>query len=410
MSPRVDPLRIAVLILVAGLSACAGKRTLPGDDAPTLKSLAGREINVAADPGISTNEEQAIAAYRKFLDGAPNAPQRAEAMRRLGDLEMDRAELAVDGATPDYKDAVARYEDFLKAYPKDPGNDRVLYQLARAHEQRGALEVALTTLDRLVAEYPQTAYRDEAFFRRGELLFTTREYAKAEKSYATVLQADDKNPYRERALYMQGWSIFKQGRLEDSLHPFFGVLDLKLGDEPGDGQDDSLAHLSRADRELLEDTFRVTSLSLANLQGAASIPPYIDSTLRSAYEFRIYQQLGELYIKQDRSKDAADTFVAFARRQPLHAQAPQLQARVIDIYQRGGFANQALEAKKDYVSRYGIDSEFSRANPEGWAAAQPLVKTHLAELARHHHARAQASKASSDYAEAVRWYRIYLQS
>ena len=84
------------------------------------------------------------------------------------------------------------------------------------------------------------------------------------------------------------------------------------------------------------------------------------------YEFRIYQQLGELYIKQDRSKDAADTFVAFARRQPLHAQAPQMQARVIEIYERGGFANQALQAKKDYVSRYGIDSEFSRANPEGW--------------------------------------------
>ena len=58
---------------------------------------------------------------------------------------------------------------------------------------------------------------------------------------------------------------------------------------------------------------RVTSLSLANLQGAASIAPYIDSPVRSGYEFRIYQQLGELYIKQDRSKDAADTFVAFTR-------------------------------------------------------------------------------------------------
>ena len=122
---------------------------------------------------------------------------------------------------------------------------------------------------------------------------------------------------------------------------------------------------------MLEDTFRVTSLSLANLQGAASITPYIDSPVRSGYEFRIYQQLGQLYIKQDRSKDAADTFVAFTRRQPLHAQAPQMQARVIEIYERGGFANQALQAKKDYVSRYGIDSEFSRANPQGWQAAAP---------------------------------------
>ncbi len=305
---------------------------------------------------------------------------------------------------------MARYEEFLRTYPQDPDNDRVLYQLARAREQGGQLEAALATLDRLLSQYPKTAYRDEAQFRRGEMLFSLRDYTKAEQAYAMVLGSQGGNPYQGRALYMQGWSLFKQGRLDDGLRSFFGVLDLKLGDEPADGKDDSLAHLSRADRELLEDTFRVTSLSLANLQGAASIPPYIDSPLRSAYEFRVYRQLGELYIKQDRSKDAADTFVAFARRQPLHAQAPQLQARVIDIYQRGGFANQALEAKKDYVTRYGIDSEFSRANPEGWIAAQPLVKTHLAELARHHHASAQASKASADYAEAVRWYRIYLRS
>src|SRR4029453_18456691 len=40
----------------------------------------------------------------------------------------------------------------------------------------------------------------------------------------------------------------------------------------------------------------------------------------------------------------------------------------------------------------------------------PLVKTHLEELARYHHAGAQKSKKSEDYQEAVRWYRSYLTS
>ena len=93
--------------------------------------------------------------------------------------------------------------------------------------------------------------------------------------------------------------------------------------------------LTRADRELVEDTFRVTSLSLSNLQGAASIPPYITTDVRRGYEFRVYQQLGELYIKQERVKDAADTFGAFAQRAPSHPEAPVLQARVIDIYAAG---------------------------------------------------------------------------
>jgi tetratricopeptide (TPR) repeat protein len=407
------------LALVLGLGACASgsKRAGTPDNEPTLKTLASRQIVVEPDKGIAGSEEKAIAAYRSFLDAAPRAQQRSEAMRRLGDLEMDSADSKSDSGQavasnggPDYRAAVARYQDYLKTYPKDPGNDRVLYQLARAQEQGGDLETSLKTLDQLVREYPHTTYRDEAYFRRGELLFTARDYAGAEQAYATVLQSSSSGTYHQRSLYMHGWSVFKQGRLEDALRSFFGVLDLKVAGQEGEGELDSLAGLSRADRELVEDTFRVTSLCLENLQGAESIPAYIDSDARRSYEFRVYQQLGELYIKQERFKDAADTFGLFARRNPLHAQAPVLQARVIDIYQQTGFANQALNAKKEYVERYGISSEFRRANPQGWDKAQPLVKTHLAELARYHHAAAQKSKASADYQEAVRWYREYIAS
>jgi TolA-binding protein len=405
---------LAPLVLVSLLAACAGKRTSTPPEPPTIKSLAGRTVVVEKDAGIPNSEEKAIAAYREFLRVAPSAPQRAEAMRRIGDLEMDSADnqsaTAASSNGPDYRAAITRYHDYLKAYPKDPGNDRVLYQLSRAHEQGGELEVALQTLDRLVAEYPATAYRDEAHFRRGELLFTTRDYVKSEQAYATVLKGREGNPYHERALYMHGWSLFKQGRLEDALHSFFGVLDRKVAGQEGEGGIDSMTGLTRADRELVEDTFRVTSLSLANLQGAESIPAYTGNETRRGYEFRVYQQLGELYLKQERVKDAADTLGLFARRHPLHAQAPQLQARVIDIYQQAGFATQSLNAKKEYVERYGIASEFRRANPAGWEKAQPLVKTHLAELARHHHASAQKSKSSADYQEAVRWYRAYLSS
>jgi cellulose synthase operon protein C len=413
--PNMRPSNSLALLAACALAACASKRAGTPDNEPTLKTLAGRTVVVEKDQGVAASEEKAIEAYRKFLEVAPRAPQRAEAMRRLGDLEMDSADTRsarsqAANADPDYRAAITRYQDYLKNFPNDPGNDRVLYQLARAYEQGGQLETALKTLDRLVAEYPNTTYREEAHFRRGELLFTTRHYVKAEQAYATVLKEGTESRYHDRALYMHGWSLFKQGRLDDALHSFFGVLDLKVANREGDGDLDTLADLSRADRELVEDTFRVTSLCLTNLQGAESIAAYMKTDERRSYEFRVYQHLGELYIKQERVKDAADTFGMFARLHPLHAQAPVLQARVIDIYQSNGFGTLALQAKKEYVARYGIDSEFRRANEQGWEKAQPLVKTHLAELARHHHASAQKSKSSADYQEAVRWYRLYIVS
>ena len=437
--------RLALLPL-AVLLACTGgcsvlRKSSPTDNEPTVKSLESRSVAIATDQGIQSDTAKAIAAYRAFLASAPRDAQRPEAMRRLGDLEMESADErladggevasgsagqgasgAVASAAPavaprassssanDYGAAIARYQDYMKDYPGAPRNDRVLYQLARAHEQGGDLETALRVLDRLVSEYPETPYREEAQFRRGELLFAMRDYPKAEQAYATVLVMQSASPFHERSLYMQGWSQFKQGRLDEGLASFFGVLDRKLTGGEGDGPLENAPTLTRADRELLEDTFRVASLSLENLQGAESIPRYITTPQRRAYEFRVYQHLGELFIKQDRTKDAADTFGAFARRQPLHAQAPVLQARVIEIYQAGGFANLALDAKKQYVEHYGIGSDFRRANPQGWEQAQPLIKTHLAELAQHYHASAQKSKASSDYQEAVKWYRAYLAS
>jgi len=413
---RLAVVPVTAMIAAVLLAACSSpfKRAQP--EPPTLKSLASRQVTVKPDAGVKANEEDAARAYRDFLAAAPREPQRQEALRRLGDLEMDLVDSRMatgeaTGSSADYKAAIARYQDFLKTYPNDSGNDRVLYQLARAYELSGDLETSLATLDRLVLLYPTTRYRDEAQFRRGELMFTLRDYPKAEAAYLVTTRGDRRSPYYERALYMHGWSLFKQGKLEDSLQSFFGVLDLKLVGRGNESDLEKLPGLTRADRELVEDTFRVTSISLANLQGPASIPPYINSPVRREYEFRVYQQLGELYIRQDRVKDAADTFGAFAQRAPSHPEAPVLQARVIEIYAAGGFPTQALDAKKQYVTHYGVGSDYQRSNPDGWTRnAEPLVKTHLEELARHYHAGAQKTKKSEDYQEAVRWYRSYLTS
>ncbi|HEY4066284.1 MAG TPA: tetratricopeptide repeat protein, partial [Burkholderiaceae bacterium] len=190
--PRLDPrsrcATPSALLLALLLSACGTTRGTP-DNEPTLKTLAGRNVKVEKDGAVVATDQQAIEAYNQFLaitpKSAPNAPQRAEAMRRIGDLEMNVAEDAPDPPStgPDYRAAIKRYQDFLAAYPSDPGNDRVLYQLARAYEQGGDLPTALKTLDRLVKDYPATRYKEEAQFRRGELLFNARDYPNAEKAY-----------------------------------------------------------------------------------------------------------------------------------------------------------------------------------------------------------------------------------
>ena len=400
--------RATLTTLAALLTACA---TSTPDDSGTLKSLERRQVAIERDSAIEANRAAATRAYHKFIEAAPADPLRPEAMRRLGDLEIEGAQAEASASNNEFRNAVKVYEDLLRVYPKQAGNDRVLYQLAHAYDQVGDSRRALATLERLVTEYPASRYHNEAEFRRGELLLMSRDFSDAERAYRVVLQQGERSPFYERALYMHGWSLFKQAQLEQGLHSFFAVLDRKLIGRDATVKLEDLIGLTRADRELIEDTFRVVSLSLVHLQGPESVPGYFTTASRRQYEYRVYEQLGELYLKQERVKDAADTFNAFARRYPTHPQAPLLQVRAIQSYQSNGFAALALEAKKEYVERYGVNSEFRRANSAAsYERVLPYVKTHLEELARHYHAVAQKHKKNEDYQEAARWYWTYLDS
>lgn len=402
--------RPALLCLLVGmLAACTTVREKDN----TLKSLESRRTAVEREEPVAANRGKALQAYRHYLDIAPRDALRPEALRRLGDMEIELAEQGSGERLKqnEYSRAIDSYRKLLRDYPNFAGNDRVLYQLSRAYDQAGDGKQALATLDRLVTNYPHSSYRNEAQFRRGELLFNLRSYSEAERAYAVVVARGETSPYFERALYMHGWSLFKQGNFEAALNSLLAVLDRKLiGHDTGEALE-SIAALSRADRELVEDTFRVVSISLSALQGAQSIPGYFREAGRRDYEFRVYQQLGDLYFKQERIKDAADTYNAYARRYPTNPQAPLLQVKVIDAYQKAGFVAPALETKEEFVLRYGVQSDYRKANSAAdYERVLPHVRKHMQELARHYHAVGQKSKSSPSYQQAARWYRLFISS
>src|SRR5690606_39038054 len=139
------------------------------DEPVTIESLESRVVEVDVDAEIPASVDKAVESYREFLELASDDPVlRAEAMRRLADLEIEIAEEAGDGAREALSGSVELYLELLESYPDYAKNDLVLYQLARAYEARGDMERAVETLERLVNEYPNAAHYDEAQFRRGE--------------------------------------------------------------------------------------------------------------------------------------------------------------------------------------------------------------------------------------------------
>ncbi|GMR20832.1 MAG: tetratricopeptide repeat protein [Gammaproteobacteria bacterium] len=423
MIVRINKSHIVLSCLTAVLLACSTSSERAG---PTIETLNERSFEIDRSAKLTIDREKAINTYREFLATQPDYPLRAEAMRRLADLEMESKDESfaegverlkeqvqqagrVDdggGNARDYAGTIRLYTGLLKAYPYYPGNDRVLYQLAKAYEHTGEQSRSLATLDRLVRDYPKTEFIDEAQFRRGELHFTLRQYDRSQYAYKAVVDYGPASRYFERALFMHGWSLFKQSRYDDALASFFTLVDRKLGTRRTDKVDEVMTGMDRSEREMLEDSFRAMTLSFSYLQGPRTVAESFAQRGQRAYEYYIYNRLGEYYIKRERIRDAAETYGAFARLYPAHKESAFMQLKVVEAYQKSNFATLALVAKEAFVTQYGVGSRYWRLYDEDMHnRLRPHLQKHLSELAGHFHASAQKSRKVADYQKAARWYR-----
>lgn len=404
-----------IIIMTVSCGACS---MLGGDRAPTIASL-GKQTDTIKDIPVATGYQQATTAYREFLNTDDQTSARPQAMRRLADINLDADLLPQAGdALTDISqlqqqhsiDSIILYTQVLERYPERKDNDMVLYQLSRAYEYANEQDQSLSTLAQLIRQYPHSQYLLEAHFRRGEILFVQQDYQTAGKSYQSVVHAGDSNPFYRQSLYKMGWCYFKQSLFNESFIAFTALLDLQIEADSAGG-DARLKHLSRADRELVDDTLRAMSLGFSYENGAASIADFYSSHGSRNYEDIIYERLGLLFLEKERYIDAAQTFQMFVEHNPVHQQAPAFQMRVIETYQRGNFPTLVLEAKKSFVDRYQLGGEYwQHHSPQVNQPTVDLLKLTMMDLSRHYHSQAQKSKKPADYDEAAHWYRTFLTS
>ena len=285
----------------------------------------------------------------------------------------------------------------LADYPDSIDQDRWLYQLAKARELGGDPAGAMLVMQRLVRDYPGSVHGVEAHFRLAEYYFSNRRYADAQLAYQQVVAGGTDSPYYLNALYMLGWSQFKQARYWQALPPFSAVLDRLV---PADGQWQALP---RAQQELVADSFRVMSISFSYLDGAASIARLIRQRGDQRFVADWHDQLASFYLDQERYTDSAATYRAFLQDYPQSPQAPAFADRLIGVYLQGEFFAEVIAEKSRFVDVFALDSDYWRSNPdpELLNTVRPKLQAYLVELARYHHASAQALADSGSEAEVV---------
>ena len=396
------------------LAGCASAPEDEGPQEPTLASLPARERLPVAAPLPKVTSDEAKRSYQRLLEQQAQGKVKAEAMRRLADLTLRQAEAKIlaeaDGdlsqlsageREASFEKAISLYRQLLREFPEYTDRAGVYYQLAKAHDLQAERDASLEALAMLAKEFPNDSQTAEAQFRRGEAAFVARAWSDAEAAYSAVIAVGGNNPFADQAQYKRGWTRYKRNDFDLALEDFIPLVE-------------RLRKLDERDvqvRELRSDTLRVTALAFANLEGPASIRDWFAKAGEKNYEPDIYRALADLYVSQERFKDAADTYNMFIVQRPLHDEAPAFSTAIIETYQRGGFPTLVLPAKEDFASRYGRSSEFwARARGPAREQLLPQLKTHIRDVATHYHAVAQQSKLPTDYRTSAKWYREYLDT
>jgi len=394
--------RVLILLLLLVLSACSSFLTnipfvaFSSDDrrsaSPTLADLSQAAMPNVLKPLPTIDLEQLIASYRQVLDVTEDKEIRLQVMRRLAGLEMKRGENKLyeqEALAGQFDLAIRAYLKLLQDSPNYTENDLLLYQLSKAYDLGGQLEKSMVVLDQLVEDYPHSKHYGEAQFRRAELLFSRQQYQRAELAYAEVIGRGELDPYYQNSLYMHGWSQFKQQRFRAALKSFSKVLDLNIA---ADGDLDSL---SRGNREITEDTLKVMSIVFSYIDGPATITQVFKAFGDRPYMPLLYENLGKLYLKQQRFRDSAEAYRAYITQNPTAVRTPEFYTKVIEAFTSGGFTKEVLEEKRNFITFYDFSGKnFRTAKNEQRERIQSHLKTYIPELGKHYHAIAQAAGAA----------------
>jgi tetratricopeptide (TPR) repeat protein len=364
--------------------AAARSRPEPAGAEPATVSERDLELRASFQPVIAPAGTAAQSALPGGIDGDP---------ARAGPLE-----------------AIKLYDELLAKYPHYASRDQVLYQKARAYDELGQPEEAMKVMEQLVSDDPRSRFTDELQFRRAERLFVLKKYRDAERAYAAIVEGGSGSEYFELALYKLGWTLYKQQLYEEALHRYFALLDYKVKG----GYDFDAKH-SEPEQRRIEDTFQVVSLSFSNLGGLEVIGPYFAASGHRAYEDRVYRHIAEFHFAKLRYQDAATVYRSFVMLYPSHPASPHFSMRVIEIYEKGGFPQLVLAAKKDFAATYGLQGEYwQHFDVDKSPEVLGYLKSNLTDLANHYHAQYQDPKQhdqqAANYAEATRWYRAFLTS
>lgn len=412
---RIAFIIITVLLLISCSSTVKKQHTLRDIDVtnPTKK-----QKSVFTKPKTDEEIRRAYSEYLKFA--TKDDGRRLSAITRLAQLEFELGNRMIKekeeqtGPDHDIADDAAYNAKLdktielltvsLKDYSKSKDNDKILYQLAKAYDQRGNHKMAIASLQKLADNYPKSPYYIESQFRLGEEAFSRGDYVAAEDAYTQVIGAKKSIIFYEKSLFKRGWSRFKQEYYLESVEDYLEAVKYHEFGE--------YAKLIKTEKDQFNEYFRAIGLAFSYLGGSEPLNDYLKDNPNYKYVYYTYSHISDIYLKQERYSDSVETLNYYIARHPKSENIPIARLKIIEIWQKSGFTTKVHDAIETLYVTYNPDGSYwTKESPYSSTSRSIVVslKKYVLLSASHFHTRYRSTHSKDDFKNANKWYKRYVK-
>lgn len=404
------------LLIIAGCSSSENKRTTLRDIDVTHKKQSQEKVFIK--PKSKVDIRKAYSDYLKFA--SKNDSSRLDAINRLAELEFELSnklqqengnlkienneELDDTLYNERLEKTIELLSTSLKDYPKAKGNDKILYQLAKAYDHKGDNKNSEKTLLILVKKHPKSKYYIESQFRLAEISFSKRNFVKAEDTYTDIIGSRKNNVFYEKALFKRGWARFKQEYYLEAVDDYLEAVNYHNFDDYNE--------LNQSQQNQFNEYFRAVGLSFSYLGGAEPLNEYFKNNPSFRYIYYSYSHVSDIYLKQQRYSDAVETHKYFIKNNRNSKNIPLSYLQIVNIWKKSGFAKKASEEIDVLYKNYHPNSKYwlsKKSNSKTYKLVSEGLKEDILLAASYFHKLYQEKHNSDDFKKADVWYKRYLK-
>lgn len=417
---------LATVFAVAALASSGAAQQDTARAKRTTAVTSGGEVALSSTYNAPAGDT-AIMRLERFLAQYPQSALRPNALWQLGELLVRRADerfaesqrSATDTtARPDYRDAIARYQELLSNYPAFDRRDAVGYTLGTLYAQQQRYPEAVKAFEAVASD--SSSFKSEALFRLGDSYFEIAasergdprraDFARAAAAYERAVAAAPRDgDIYFLALYKLGWSYYNQatqtsqGEYAKAVDVFGRLIDAY----------DRLTPEQQARLGLRSETMEYMAVAFTQVGGADAANRYFTSHSGVGYRIPVMRRVAFNLEEQGDFTRAVDAYQAVITQAPTDSNAIIAQRAIIDIYQNRMLEpERAQQARLDLVTKFGPGSPWATTNANNRPAADSAAAIReiaLREAAQYALAQAQQSPDKQRYSAAASLYDRYLR-